>query len=67
MIREVLAKNNASDWYKSFSFMEGCASHLQHLKNVAEQSGEEQEEDPDFNNIDTTTILAYENSHHFNP
>jgi linoleoyl-CoA desaturase len=64
LIRAVLAKNNASDWYKSFTFMEGCASHLQHLKNVAERAfGEELAEEPDFTNIETPTILAYENGH----
>ncbi len=47
IIRTVLAKNNASDWYKSFSFTEGCASHLQHLKNVADCAfGAEQAEEP---------------------
>ncbi len=59
MIRDVLAKNNASDWYKSFTFTEGCLSHLQHLKNVAERAfaGEEIEE-PDFSNTEPSTILS---------
>ncbi len=34
LIREILEKNGLN-WYKSFSFTEGCRSHLQHLKNVA--------------------------------
>lgn len=34
IIREVLDENGL-DWYKSFSFTEGCRSHLKHLKNVA--------------------------------
>ncbi len=38
LIREVLAENNVADWYKSFSFLKGCGSHLQHLKNVAQQA-----------------------------
>ncbi len=66
VIRDVLEANNATDWYKSFSFTEGCMSHLQHLKNVAQQLFSEQEE-PDFTNVEPSTILVYENSHHFNP
>jgi linoleoyl-CoA desaturase len=65
IIRTVLAKNNASDWYKSFSFTEGCASHLQHLKNVADCafSGEQIEDDV-FTNEEPTVILAYPNNSH---
>lgn len=50
LIRDVLAENNCSDWYKSFSFTEGCASHLQHLKNIAERAFNNQEEalEPEF-------------------
>ncbi len=59
MIREVLADNNASDWYKSFSFTEGCVSHLQHLKNIAEQAfAEEEPEEIDFNNAEPITNLS---------
>lgn len=66
MIRDVLAKNNASDWYKSFSFTEGCVSHLRHLKNVAQRAFEKEiiEEESDYSNVEPTTILAYENGHH---
>jgi hypothetical protein len=32
----VLTENNL-DWYKSFSFFEGCKSHIQHLKRVVAQ------------------------------
>jgi linoleoyl-CoA desaturase len=63
IIRTVLAKNNASDWYKSFSFTEGCVSHLQHLKNVAERAfGEENTEESEF--IDEQSpVLAFDNNH----
>ena len=62
MIRQVLADNNASDWYKSFSFTEGCVSHLQHLKNIAQQAfAEEVPEEMDFNNAEPITNLSYEN------
>ncbi len=33
IIKDVLTENNL-DWYKSFSFFEGCRSHIQHLKRV---------------------------------
>jgi linoleoyl-CoA desaturase len=35
IIKEVLVENNL-DWYKSFSFMEGCRSHIKHLKRVTQ-------------------------------
>jgi linoleoyl-CoA desaturase len=53
IIREVLAKNNVSNWYQSFSFAEGCASHIQHLKNVAQRAFSEEvteEDEIDFTN-----------------
>ena len=65
LIREVLAENGCSDWYKSFSFTEGCASHLRHLKNIAQKAFEEEPE-PELV-TEPTPLLAYENSHHFNP
>lgn len=62
MIRQVLADNNASDWYKSFSFTEGCASHIQHLKNIAEKAfADETQEKIDFENVESITNLIYEN------
>ncbi|MBL7818912.1 MAG: acyl-CoA desaturase [Saprospiraceae bacterium] len=62
MIRQVLADNNVSDWYKSFSFTEGCASHLKHLKNIAEKAfADDAEEEIDFNNAEPITNLSYEN------
>lgn len=62
MIRQVLADNNVSDWYKSFSFTEGCASHIQHLKNIAEKAfADDAEEEIDFNNAEPITNLSYEN------
>ncbi len=67
IIRTVLAKNSTADWYKHFSFTEGCLSHLQHLKNVAQRAfGEENKEEPDFTNEESNIILAYENSHYLN-
>jgi linoleoyl-CoA desaturase len=33
IIKDVLTENNL-DWYKSFSFMDGCRSHIKHLKRV---------------------------------
>ena len=58
MIRQVLADNNASDWYKSFSFTEGCASHIQHLKNIAEKAfADETEEEIDFEIAEPITNL----------
>jgi linoleoyl-CoA desaturase len=63
IIRTVLAKNNASDWYKSFSFTEGCASHLQHLKNVAQRAfSAENMEKTDFVD-EQSSVLAFENNH----
>lgn len=47
IIRDVLDENGCSDWYKSFSFTEGCISHLRHLKNVAEHAFDEEPE-PDL-------------------
>ena len=38
IIKNVLAENNASDWYKSFSFRQGCISHIKHLRNIGQQS-----------------------------
>lgn len=67
IICTILAKNNAADWYKHFSFTEGCISHLQHLKNVARKAfGEENEEAPDYENEESNIILAYENSNYLN-
>jgi linoleoyl-CoA desaturase len=65
IIRTVLAKNNASDWYKSFSFREGCASHLQHLKNIAGRAfSREQADERDFENEESNVVLAYQNNSH---
>ncbi|MCX6181629.1 MAG: acyl-CoA desaturase [Bacteroidetes bacterium] len=36
IIKDVLEKNNAADWYKSFTFMEGVVSHIKHLKITAD-------------------------------
>ncbi len=59
MIRQVLADNNASDWYKSFSFTEGCASHIQHLKNIAEKAfADDTQEEIDFENAEPITNLS---------
>jgi linoleoyl-CoA desaturase len=33
IIKDVLKENNL-DWYKSFSFFDGCRSHIKHLKRV---------------------------------
>ncbi len=38
IIKNVLAENNASDWYKSFSFRQGCISHVRHLRNIGRES-----------------------------
>lgn len=67
LIRDVLAENDCSDWYKSFSFTEGCVSHLKHLKNIAERAFTEEieEAEPDFLSTEPTTVLAYENGYHF--
>ncbi len=35
IIKDVLIENNL-DWYKSFTFLEGCRSHIKHLKRVVE-------------------------------
>ena len=35
IVKEVLAENNL-DWYKSFSFFQGCHSHIKHLKRVTQ-------------------------------
>jgi linoleoyl-CoA desaturase len=32
MIKETLSQNGYADWYKSYSFMDGCKSHIRHLK-----------------------------------
>ena len=62
IIRTVLAKNNASDWYKSFSFTEGCASHLQHLKNVADRAfSTENTEESGFTD-EQAPVLAFDNN-----
>ncbi len=37
IIRDVLEEKGVGDWYKSFTFFEGCRSHLRLLKNVSEQ------------------------------
>lgn len=62
IIQNTLTKNNL-DWYKSFTFWEGCVSHLKHLKTVAQIVFET---DKTYTETSQTTIvLAYENSNHF--
>jgi linoleoyl-CoA desaturase len=39
IVKEVLVENNL-DWYKSFSFFQGCSSHLKHLKRVTRTAPE---------------------------
>ena len=64
IIRTVLAKNKATDWYKSFSFRRGCASHLRHLKNVSVRAfGETHTEKVDFIDDEPSVILVFENNH----
>jgi linoleoyl-CoA desaturase len=59
IIRTVLAKNNASDWYKSFSFTEGCRSHLQHLKNIADRAfNAENGEEEAFASQENNAVLS---------
>ena len=59
MIRQVLADNNASDWYKSFCSTEGCVSLLQYLKNIAQQAfADEVTEKIDFNNAKPISNLS---------
>lgn len=37
IVRETLVENGCVDWYKSFSFWQGCRSHLNHLRSVGQQ------------------------------
>ncbi len=37
IVRETLVENGCSEWYKSFSFWQGCRSHLRHLRSVGQQ------------------------------
>ncbi|MFM7021541.1 MAG: fatty acid desaturase family protein [Flavobacteriales bacterium] len=37
IIKDTFEKNNVSDWYKSFTFMEGVVSHVRHLKVTADE------------------------------
>lgn len=37
IIRETLLENGCAQWYKSFSFWQGCRSHLRHLRSVGQQ------------------------------
>ena len=50
IIKDVLAENNL-DWYKSFTFFEGCRSHIKHLKRVTRNIEVEEELEVEVDNI----------------
>ncbi|MEN9611226.1 MAG: hypothetical protein RLZZ628_2040 [Bacteroidota bacterium] len=48
IIRTILAEHGLDDWYKSYTFRQGCVSHLRHLKNITKTLKINQQHDFDY-------------------